>query len=42
MSTLSTVVVESEARALRRRQLNSSSVSNEFMFSAFVKRKNKP
>ncbi len=41
MSTLSTVVVEAEARTLRRRQLNSSFVSNGFMFAAVVKRKNK-
>jgi hypothetical protein len=42
VSTLSNAVVEPEARALHRRQLNSSSVSNGFMFAAVVKRKNKP
>jgi hypothetical protein len=42
VSTLPNAVVESENRALRRRSLYSSSVSNEFTFSAFVRRKNKP
>ena len=31
-----------EAQALRRRQSNSSSVSNALLFSAVVKRQNKP
>jgi hypothetical protein len=42
VATLSNAVVESEAPALHRHQLNSSSVSNGFMFAAVVKRKNKP
>ena len=42
VSTLSNAVAGSEARASRRRSLNSSSVSNGFMVAAVVKRKNKP
>ncbi|MFC2046060.1 hypothetical protein ACFLTC_00880 [Chloroflexota bacterium] len=41
MSMLSNAVAESEARALRRRYLNFSSVSNGFMLAAVVKRKKK-
>jgi hypothetical protein len=42
VSTLSNAVVESEARASRRRSFRYLSVSSGFTFVAAVKRKNKP